>query len=68
MFEPHFLGRGRARLIIQARAAQTEQIGLQTQRKLTLCSLHQTDSFLPGQSCNFFFRQGKGYGGEDVLD
>src|SRR5260370_5177074 len=44
-------------MVLKARAAQTEQIGLQTQRKLTRCSLHQTHSFLSRQSCNFFLSQ-----------
>src|SRR5436305_13499242 len=57
MLEPHFRSFGRARLVIQARAAQTEQISLQTQRKLTLCPLNQGDPFLSRQSCNFFLSQ-----------
>src|SRR5260221_14556765 len=57
MFESDFFSTGRAWLIIQTRATKTQQIGLQTQRQLPLSSLNQADSFLPGQSCNFFFSQ-----------
>src|SRR5689334_7461666 len=55
--EPHFFPTGRARLIIQARTAQTEQISLHIQWKLTLGPLNEADPFLSTQSCNFFFSQ-----------
>jgi hypothetical protein len=54
MLQPHFYSTGRARLVIEARAAQTEQISLQIQRKLTLCPLNQRDPFLSRQICTFF--------------
>jgi hypothetical protein len=57
MFKSYFFCTGRARLVIQTRSTHTEQIGLQTQRKLTLCPFNQTNPFLSRQSCNFFFSQ-----------
>src|SRR5713226_9786566 len=57
MLQSHFFRTGRARLVIQARTTQTEQIGLQAQRKLMLGSFNQADSFLPPQSCTFFLSQ-----------
>src|SRR5260370_26497821 len=57
MLELHFFCTGRARLIIQACATQTQQVCLHRERKFTLCPLNEGDSFLSRQTCNFFLSQ-----------